>query len=68
MTQLDSKIISALRTVLDDVCSHLPLNSTAARTFVASKILERARGGEPTYDDLKEAGLEALRIAPTTWR
>jgi hypothetical protein len=64
MTQLDSKIISALRTVLDDVCGHLPVNSIAARTFVASRMLERAHGSDPTYDDLKKAGLEALKVAP----
>jgi hypothetical protein len=66
--QLDSKIISALRTVLDDVCGHLPVSSTAARTLVASRILERAHSGEQTYDDLREAGVEALKTAPTMWR
>jgi hypothetical protein len=68
MTQLDSKIISALRTVLDDVCGHLPLTSTSARTLVASRMLECAHSGGQTYDDLKEAGIEALRRAPTMWR
>jgi hypothetical protein len=68
MTQFDSETISALRTVLDDVCSHLPVNSTTARTFVAVRILECARRGEQTYDGLKEAGREALKIAPTIWR
>jgi hypothetical protein len=33
MTQLDSKTLSALRAVLDDVCGHLPLSSISARTF-----------------------------------
>ena len=68
MIQLDSQIISALRTVLEDVCGHLPLNSTTARTFVASKILECAQGGQQTYDELKEAGQVALKTAPTMWR
>jgi hypothetical protein len=68
MTQLDSQIISALRTVLEDVCGHLPLNSTTARTYVASKILECAHCGQQTYDELKEAGQVALRTAPTRWR
>jgi hypothetical protein len=68
MTQLDHQIISALRTVLDDVCGHLPLSSITARTFVASKILECARDGQQTYEDLKEAGLVALKSAPTISR
>jgi urease gamma subunit len=68
MTQLDNQIISALRTVLEDVCGHLPLSSTTARTFVASKILECARDGQQTYEDLKEAGQMALKSAPTMWR
>jgi hypothetical protein len=68
MKQLDSKTISALRTVLEDVCSHLPANSTTARTFATSQILECARRGEQTYDDLREAGREALKTAPTMWR
>ena len=68
MTQLDSETLSAMRTVLDDVCSHLPANSTTARTFVASQILACARSGEHTYDGLKEAAREALKAAPTMWR
>jgi hypothetical protein len=68
MTHLDSNIISALRTVLDDICGHLPASSVTARTLVASKILEAARSGQQTYDDLKEAGLQALKSAPTMWR
>jgi hypothetical protein len=68
MTQLDSKTLSALRAVLDDVCGHLPLSSISARTFVASSILERAQTGDQTFDELKQAGLEALRVAPTMWR
>jgi hypothetical protein len=68
MTKLDSKIISELRTVLDDVCGHLPATSVMTRTIVASKILETARTGHETYDDLKEAGQQALKSAPTMWR
>jgi hypothetical protein len=68
MAQLDSQIIFALRTVLEDVCGHLPLGSTTARTLVASKILECAHGGQQTYDELKEAGQVALKAAPTMWR
>jgi hypothetical protein len=68
MTQLDSTVISALRTVLDDVCSHLPLSSVSLRTDVACRILQCAHGGERTYDQLKEAGLQALKVAPSKWR
>jgi hypothetical protein len=68
MIQLDSHIISSLRTVLDDVCGHLPFNSTTARTLVASSILERAHAGEQTYDGLREAAEAALKRAPTMWR
>jgi urease gamma subunit len=68
MTQLDSKTISALRTILEDVCGHLPANSTTARTFVASQMLECARRGEQTYEELRKAGREALKTAPTMWR
>jgi hypothetical protein len=68
MVHLDGNIISALRTVLDDICGHLPASSVTARTLVASTLLEAARSGQPTYDDLKEAGLQALKSAPTMWR
>lgn len=68
MTHLDSIVISALRNVLDDVCSHLPLSSITTRTEVASRILECARGGGHTYDELKTAAEAALNAAPTMWR
>jgi len=68
MTKLDSKIISDLRTVLDGICGHLPANSVMSGTIVASKILETARTGHVAYDDLKEAGQQAFRSAPTMWR
>jgi uncharacterized protein with NRDE domain len=61
MTQLDSSIISALRRVLDELCGHLPVTCTAARALVASSILECAHDGEQTHDDLKQAGIEALK-------
>jgi hypothetical protein len=64
MTQLDSTVISALRTVLDDVCRHLPPGSVSLRTDVASRILQCAHVGEQTYEELRQAGLQALRAAP----
>jgi hypothetical protein len=60
MTQLDSKIISSLRTVLEDVCGHLPATSVTARIFVAGKILECAHQGERTYDGLLHAARRAV--------
>jgi hypothetical protein len=35
---------------------------------VASRILQRAKTGDQTFDELKQAGLEAPRVAPTMWR
>ena len=52
MNHFGSDTISIMRAVLDDVCSHLPRNSTSARTFIASRILECASKGERTYDGL----------------
>jgi hypothetical protein len=66
MNQFNSETVSTLRTVLNDVSSHLPVNLTTARTFVAVQILECARRGDQTYDGLREAGREALKSAPTT--
>jgi hypothetical protein len=68
MSQLDSETISALRAVLEEVCGHLPLSSTTTRTVVASKILEQARGGDQRLDELRKAGLDALKSAPSMWR
>jgi len=68
MAQLDSRTVSALRIILDDVCGHLPLNSITARTFVASRILEHAKTGEQSFDELRQAGIEALRVVPSMWR
>jgi hypothetical protein len=60
MRQFEQKTISAMRTVFEEVCSHIPSNSTSARTFVASRILECASGGEQTYDGLLAAGRRAV--------
>jgi hypothetical protein len=59
MKQFCSDTVNIMRAVLDDVCSHLPRNSTSARTFIASRILECASKGERTYDGL----LRAARLA-----
>jgi len=58
MQQFEPKLISAMRTVFDEVCSHIP--STSARTFVAARILECASSGEETYEGLLAAGRRAV--------
>ena len=60
MNKFDNKTIAAMRSVLDEVCSHIPRNASSARTFVAARILECASGGEQTYDSLLAAGRRAV--------
>ncbi|OSI32770.1 hypothetical protein [Bradyrhizobium canariense] len=57
-----------LRAVLDEVCEELPSSETGARTHVACKILEAAKTGERTPDQLRQIGRKALTQAPTMWR
>jgi hypothetical protein len=59
MNHFGSETVDIMRAVLDDVCSHVRRNSTSARTFIASRILECASKGERTYDGL----LRAARLA-----
>ena len=60
MQLFEPKIITAMRTVFDEVCSHIPSNATSARTFVASRILECASKGVETFDGLLAAGRRAV--------
>jgi hypothetical protein len=60
MNQFDSKTIVIMRSVLEEVCSHLPASSTSARSFVASQILKCASSGEETYEGLLAAGRLAV--------
>ena len=60
MNQFGSETITKMRTVLEEVCSHIPQTQTSARTFVASQILECASSGEETYDGLLAAGRRAV--------
>src|SRR3954453_18051208 len=60
MSKFDPETITAMRTVLDEVCSHIPAQSTAARTFVAARILECATSGKQSHDLLMEAGRRAV--------
>ncbi|MBW5436080.1 hypothetical protein FXB41_15210 [Bradyrhizobium canariense] len=57
-----------LRAVLDEVCEKLPRDESGARTHVACKILEAAKTGETTPDELRQIGRIALTEAPTIWR
>jgi hypothetical protein len=60
MPLFNAQTVTAMRAVLEEVCSHIPANSTSARTFIASKILECASNGEETYDGLLAAGRRAV--------
>ena len=60
VNKYDSKTIAAMRSVLEEVCAHIPVNSSSARTFVASRILECASTGQASYDDLLGAGRRAI--------
>jgi hypothetical protein len=60
MSKFDSQTITAMRTVLEEVCSHILSNSTSARIFIASRILECASKGEQTHDGLLAAGRRAV--------
>ena len=60
MSKFDADTVAAMRSALQEVCSHLPAKSTAARTFVASRILECASKGSQTPDLLLDAGRRAV--------
>ena len=60
----DSETTALLRAVLDEVCEGVSRYETAARTHVASMILEAARKGDTSVDGLKQIGRSALREAP----
>src|SRR3954471_17891660 len=60
----DAETTALLRAVLDEVCESVSCYETAARTHVASMILEAASKGETSVDGLKQIGRSALRGAP----
>jgi urease gamma subunit len=64
----DAQTTALLRTVLDEVCDGISRYETGVRAHVASQILEAARRGEFTIDELRQAGSKALSGAPTMWR
>jgi hypothetical protein len=63
MNKFDGDPITAMRTVLEEICSHIPPGSISARTFIASRIVECANGGERTYDDLLNAAAARSSIS-----
>ena len=65
---IDPATTALLRIVLDEVCEGVSRYDTAARTHVASRILEAATNGDTSPERLKQLGHEALHDAPTTWR
>jgi hypothetical protein len=64
----DTETTALLRAVLNEVCENVSYYETGTRAHVASKILEAARRGETSAEDLKRAGSTALSAAPTMWR
>jgi hypothetical protein len=64
----DAETIALLRAVLDELCASLSPFDASTRTNVASKLLETARSGRSSVDDLKQAGKDVLRRCPTMWR
>ena len=64
----DSETTALLRAVLDEVCIEVSRYENGTRAHVAAKLLEAARRGGQSFDELKESGREALKTAPATWR
>ena len=56
----DTATTALLRAVLNEVCENVAARETAARTYVASKILEAATRGQVSPEDLRRASREAL--------
>ena len=64
----DPETVALLRAVLDELCASVSPFDLATRTNVASRPLETVKHGSSSLDDLKRAGIEALRPPPTMWR
>lgn len=64
----DAETAAMLRAVLDELCSHVPAADASTRTNVASHLLAIVQQGTPSLDDLRQAGMLALRQPPTMWR
>lgn len=55
------------RSTLDEVCVHIDQYQTATRVHVAAQILPAA-GRESSPENIREAGRNGLKSAPTMWR
>lgn len=64
----DSETTALLRAVLDEVCENVSRHETGARAHVASKLLDAARMGERSVDDLRRIGRSALSGVPSMWQ
>jgi hypothetical protein len=59
MDEFDARTVKAMRPA-EEVCRHIPADSVAAKSFVATSILECARQGERTHTGLLAAGRRAV--------
>jgi hypothetical protein len=64
----DPETAAVLRAVLDEVCASVSPFDACTRINVASRLLEVAKQGKPSIDDLREAGRVILPKTPTMWR
>jgi hypothetical protein len=64
----DAETAAVLRAVLNEVCADISPFDTAARTHVASRLLERVRQADTSLENLRETANNALRRPPTMWR
>ena len=60
MNQFGSTTVTTMRAVLEEVCIHIPQNSTSTRAFIASQILKCAGEGEESYEGLLAAARRAV--------
>jgi hypothetical protein len=56
----DPETTALLRAVLDELCAGVSPYDASIRTDVASRLLETARQGGSSIDDLREAGRQVL--------
>ncbi|MBR1173957.1 hypothetical protein JQ617_08335 [Bradyrhizobium sp. KB893862 SZCCT0404] len=63
----DADTLALLRTILDEVCGQIDQYQTATRAHVAAQILAAA-GRDMTPDNIREAGMNALKSAPAMRR
>jgi hypothetical protein len=64
----DAETVAMLRAVLDELCANISQYDASTRTNVASRLLEAAKYGAPSINDLRQAGRAVLRKTPTMWR